>query len=112
MFLLSDGNNSGDGSDGFIKLQRSSTHHHVRTLTKNKLTIEQLLTVQEAARTAPGVSASQLSRNMLTHDSPSKTISPQHVKKIQSLVYKERKKVQRQMLQGAAVDDVLLIDIV
>ncbi len=74
-------------------------------MDKVKLTIEQRLAVQEAARTAPGVSAAQLRRNMLTHDSPTKTIGPEHARKIQHLVYKERKKKQQQMLQGEVVDD-------
>jgi uncharacterized protein YajQ (UPF0234 family) len=39
--------------------------------------------------------------NMLTHDSLTKSIGPEHARKIQSLIYKERKKVQQQMLQGA-----------
>ncbi len=89
----------------YIELQRSGTHHHVQIVGKGKLTIEQMLAVQEAARTAPGVSAAQLRRNMLTHDSPTKTIRPEHECKIQRLIYKEHKKVQQQMLQGAAVDD-------
>ncbi len=66
---------------------------------------QQTLAVQEAARTAPGVSAAQRRRNMLTHDSQTKTIGPEHERKIQRLVYKERKKVQQRMLQGANVDD-------
>jgi hypothetical protein len=62
----------------YIELMRSGTHHHVQTVDKGKLTIEQTLAVQEAARTAPVVSAAQLRRNMLTHDSPTKTIGPEH----------------------------------
>ncbi len=55
----------------YIELQRSGTHHHVQIVEKGTLTIEQTLAVQEAARMAPGVSAAQLRRNMLTHNSPS-----------------------------------------
>ena len=89
----------------YIELQRSGTHHHVQVTDKKKLTIEQALAVQEAARSAPGVSAAQLRRNLRTHDSPTKNIGPEHARQIQRLVYQERKKVQQKMLGGAVVDD-------
>jgi hypothetical protein len=89
----------------YIELQRSGTHHHVQLTDKKKLTIEQALAVQDAARSAPGVSAAQLRRNLRTHDSPTKNIGPEHARQIQRLVYQERKKVQQKMLGGAVVDD-------
>jgi hypothetical protein len=88
----------------YIELQRSCSHCHDQEYT-NGLTIQQILSIQQAARTAPGVSAAQLRRNMLTHNSPTKTIGPEHARKIQRIVLKEHKKVMEEQLQGAAVDD-------
>jgi hypothetical protein len=41
---------------------------------------------------------------MLTHNSPTKIIGPEHARKIQRIVLNERKKVMEEKLQGAAVD--------
>jgi hypothetical protein len=61
----------------YIELQRSNRHSHGQDYSKG-LKEQQIVAVQEAVRTAPGVSASQLRRNMLVHNSPTKTIVPQN----------------------------------
>jgi hypothetical protein len=46
-----------------------------------------------------------LSRNLLTQNSLSNIICPEHAHKIQCIVYNEHRKVIEQNLQEAAVDD-------
>jgi hypothetical protein len=50
----------------YIELQRSNRHSHGQDFSKG-LKAQQIVAVQEAVRTAPGVSAAQLRRNLLMH---------------------------------------------
>ncbi len=87
----------------FIELQHSCTYRHEQELSKG-LSIEQSFAVQQAVRIAPGVSCT-VHRNMLTHNSPTKTISPEHENIIQHIILQEHRKVMEELLQGAADDD-------
>ena len=64
-----------------------------------KVSHQQIIAVQEAVRTAPRVSPSQLRQNLLIHESPTKTIGPQHMRKVQRIVQNERRKVRQVQLQ-------------
>ena len=63
----------------FIELQRHGLHDtnsHEKDESK-KLTCNQIVSAVEAVKTAPTLSCAVLSRNLLDHDSPTKTIPVQ-----------------------------------
>ena len=63
----------------FIELQRHGLHDnnsHDKDDSKN-LKYDQIVSVVEAVKTAPTLSGSVLRRNLLDHDSPTKTIPVQ-----------------------------------
>ena len=55
------------------------------------LKYDQLISLSEAAITAPNLSSSAIRRNMLLHDSPSKTIAPEHSRSVMRRVRHARK---------------------
>jgi hypothetical protein len=85
-------------SPDLIALQRTGEHSHGVSYAKG-LSHQQIIAVQEAVRTAPRVSPSQLRQNLLIHESPTKTIGPQHMRKVQRIVQNERRKVRQVQLQ-------------
>jgi hypothetical protein len=60
-----------------------------------------MIATREAVITAPQLSATILCRNMLLHDSPTKTILPEHVRCFQYQVYRMCAK----QLKGFEIDD-------
>ncbi len=87
----------------YIELKWRGNHHHVNDLS---LGLKHYRTdaVQQAVRIAQGVSAAQLSRNLLMHNILSKTIGPEHVSKIQRLVYNEHRQLTKNLLWVTADD--------
>ena len=81
-----------------ITLQRTGEHSHGVSYAKG-LSHTQIVAVQEASRSAPKVSPAQLRRNLLTHDSPTKTIGPEHMRRVQRIVQNARRRVQEVQLQ-------------
>jgi len=81
-----------------ITLQRTGEHSHGVSYAKG-LSHTQIVAVQEASRSAPKVSPAQLRRNLLTHDSPTKTIGPEHMRRVQRIVHTERRRVRQVQLQ-------------
>jgi hypothetical protein len=66
--------------NGILILERCGLHDvHSHDEDGSKyLKYEQIISLSEAAITAPNLSGSAIRRNMLLHDSPSKTIAPEH----------------------------------
>jgi hypothetical protein len=87
-------------------IERSNQHSHGQDYSKG-LKEQQIVAVQEAVRTAPGVSASQLRRNMLLHNSLTKTIVPQNSHSFYCIVQNEHKLIREAQLhvQRAVVAD-------
>jgi hypothetical protein len=65
---------------GILILERCGLHHehsHEEDCSKY-LKYEQIISLSEAAITAPNLSCSAIRRNMLLHDSPTKIIGAEH----------------------------------
>jgi hypothetical protein len=91
----------------FIELQRHGLHDkdsHDNDGSK-KLKYDQIVSVHEAAKTAPTLSGAVLRRNLLDHDSPTKTIPPQLQRCVQRIVQNVRKQVTQQHVDGFDLED-------
>ena len=91
----------------FIELQRCwlhDRHSHGNDQSKN-LTYTQIVSVVEAAKTAPTLSGSVLRRNLCDHNSPTKTIPVQLKQCVQRRVYSIRKELTKQHVAGFELDD-------
>ena len=64
------------------------------------LKYDQIISVSEAAITVPNLSGSAIRRNMLLHDSPSKTIAPEHCRSVMRRVRHVRKNLTAKQLGG------------
>ena len=93
----------------YIELQRSELRHqadsHAVDCSK-KLKYNQVVAIREAVVTAPQLSARVLRRNMTLHDSPTKTIPPEHLHSFFGhQVYRARKELCNKQLKGFEIDD-------
>jgi hypothetical protein len=91
----------------FIELQRHGLHDkdsHDNDGSK-KLKYDQIVSVVEAAKTAPTLSGAVLRRNLMDHESPTKTIPPQLERCVQRIVQNVRKQVTHQHLDGFNLKD-------
>jgi hypothetical protein len=92
----------------FMELQRSELRHqadsHEQDCSK-RLKYAQMVAIREAVVTAPQLSAVQLRRNMLQHDSPTKTIPPELLRSVRHQVYRTRKELGARQLKGFELDD-------
>ena len=70
-----------------------------------KLKYDQIVSVHEAAKTAPTLSGAVLRRNLLDHDSPTKTILQQLQRCVQRIVQNVRKQVTQQHVDGFDLKD-------
>ena len=92
----------------FIELQRHGLHDkdsHDNDGSK-KLKYDQIVSVVEAAKTAPTLSGAVLRRNLMDHESPTKTIPPQLERCVQRIVQNVRKQVTHQHLDGFNLKDI------
>ena len=91
----------------FIELQRHGPHDknsHDKDESKT-LKYDPIVSVVEAVKTAPTLSGSVLRRNLLDHDSPTKTI-PVHLKQcVERRVYSCRKDMTKKQLEGFKLND-------
>ena len=69
------------------------------------LMYEQIVSVVEAIKTAPTLSGAVLRRNLLDHESPTKTIPAQLKRCVERHVYSCRKDMTKQQLDGYALTD-------
>ncbi len=91
----------------FIELQRHGLHDkdsHDNDGSK-KLKYDLSVSVHEAAKTAPTLSGAVLRRNLMDHDSPTKTISLQLQRCVQRIVQNVRKQVTQQHVDGFDLKD-------
>ena len=63
------------------------------TIVPKNLTHQQIVSVVEAAKTAPTLSGTVLRRNLMDHNSPTKTIPVQLKRCVQRRVYSVRKEL-------------------
>ncbi len=94
----------------YLELQRSELRHHAASHAQDdfknlKLKYEQIIAIRDAVVTAPQLSAAMLGRNMQMHDSPTKTISAEHMCSFHHQVYRACKKLCAQQLKGFNLDD-------
>ena len=87
-----------------MELQRSELRHqadsHEHDCSK-RLKYAQMVAIREAVVTAPQLSAVQLRRNMLQHDSP----TPELLRSVRHQVYRTRKELGARQLKGFELDD-------
>ena len=91
----------------FVELQRCGLHDknsHDNDRSK-KLTHQQIVSVVEAAKTAPTLSGSVLRRNLMDHNSPTKTIPVELKRCVQRRVNRVRKEMTTQHLDGFELCD-------
>jgi hypothetical protein len=88
----------------YVELQRREHSSHVEDGSK-RLKYDQMVATREAVMTAPQLSAPILCRNMLLHDSPTKTILPEHMHCFQYQVYHTSRKLCAKQLKGFEIDD-------
>ena len=69
------------------------------------LKYEQIIALSEAAITAPNLSGSVIYRNMLLHDSPTKTIGAEHSRSVMQRVRHARKNLTTKQLGGFMIAD-------
>jgi hypothetical protein len=93
--------------NGILILERCSLHDvHSHDEDGSKyLKYEQIISLSEAAITAPNLSGSAIRRNMLLHDSPSKTIAPEHRRSVMRRVRHARKNFTAKQLGGFIIAD-------
>ena len=75
------------------------------TINPKKLTYNQIVSVVEAAKTAPTLSGATLRRNLCDHNSPTKTIPVELKRCVERRMYSVRKKLTKQHLDGFKLDD-------
>ena len=91
----------------FIELQRHGLHDrnsHDKDESKT-LKYEQIVSVVEAVKTTPRHSGAVLHRNLLDHDSPTRTIPVQLKRCVECLVYSARKDMTKQQLDRFKLKD-------
>ena len=91
----------------FVELRRCGLHDkksHDNNRSK-KLTHQQIVSVVEAAKTAPTLSGSVLRRNLMDHNSPTKTIQVELKRCVQRRVNRVRKEMTTQHLDGFELCD-------
>ncbi len=71
-----------------------------------KLKYDQIVSTVEAAKTAPTLSGAVLCRNLMDHDSPTKSILPRFQHCVQRIVLNVRKLVTKQHLDGFNLKDI------
>jgi hypothetical protein len=69
------------------------------------LKYEQIISLSEAAVTAPNLSAAVIRRNLLMYDSPTKTIGVQHHQSVSRRVRRARKNMTAKQLGSVIMDD-------
>jgi hypothetical protein len=91
----------------FIELQRYGLHdrHSHDNDRSKKLKYDQIISVVEAAKTAPTLSGATLRRNLCDHNSPTKTIPVELKRCVQRRVYNVRKELTKQHVDGFELDD-------
>ena len=93
--------------DDFVELQRCGLHDrnsHDNDRSK-KLTHQQIVAVVEAAKTAPTLSGTVLRRNLMDHNSPTKTIPVELKRCVQRRVNRVRREMTAQHLDGFELSD-------
>ena len=91
----------------FIELQRHGLHDkesHDNDGSK-KLMYDQIVSIVEAAKTAPALSGAVLCRNLMDHDSLRESIPPQLQHCVQRIVQNVHKEVTQQHLDGFDLQD-------
>ena len=91
----------------FVELQRCGLHDrnsHDNDRSK-KLTHQQIAAVVEAAKTARTLSCTVLRRNLMDHNSPTKTIPVEVKRCVQRRVNRVRKEMTTQHLDGFDLSD-------
>ncbi len=69
------------------------------------LKYDQIISLSEAADTAPNLSEAVIRRNLLMHDRPTKTIGVQHRESVRRRVRHARKNMTTKQLGGVIMDD-------
>ena len=92
---------------GILILERYGLHDvHSHDEDGSKyLKYDQIISLSEAANKAPNLSCSAICRNMLLHDSPSKTIAPEHRRSVMRRVRHARKDLKAKQLGGFIIAD-------
>ena len=91
----------------FIELQRCGQHDknsHDNDKSKT-LTYREINSVVEAVKTAPTMPGSEIRRNLLDHDSPTKTIPVKLKRCVERRVYSARKNMTKKQLDGYELND-------
>ena len=91
----------------FIELERYGLHNRNshETDESKTLTYQQIVSVVEAAKTAPTLSGTVLRRNLMDHNSPTKTIPVQFMRCVQRRVSSVRKELTKQHVDGFELTD-------
>ncbi len=77
----------------YVELQRSENRHQADSHAADgskRLKYGQMITIRDAVITVPQLSATILSRDRSLHDSPNKTIPPEHMRSFRYQVYRTR----------------------
>jgi len=92
---------------GLLILERCGLHDvHSHDEDGSKyLKYDQIISLSEAVITAPNLSCSAIRRNTLLHDSPSKTIAPEHRQSVMRRVRHARKDLTAKQLGGFIIAD-------
>jgi hypothetical protein len=91
----------------YIELQRCGLHDknsHDNDKSKT-LKYAEIVSVIEAVKTAPTMPGSEIRRNLLDHDSPTKTIPVKLKRCVERRVYSARKQMTKKQLDGYELDD-------
>ena len=91
----------------FIELQRHGLHDknsHGNDQSKT-LKYAVIVSVVEAVKTAPTLPGSEIRRNLLDHDSPTKNIPVQLKRCVERRVYSARKNMTKKQLDGYELND-------
>ena len=93
--------------NGILILERCGLHDvHSHDEDGSKyLKYEQIISLSETAITAPNLSGSAIRRNMLLHNSPTKTIGAEHSRSVMRRVRHARKDLTAKQLGGFIIAD-------